>query len=381
MAAPFTTGKNITINKTFARPVFGGGTFTESYDYDRVIGNRQKAPNDTVLGYTRQRGTMVRWRGVAGSEDQANYGFHSIYPIPNASWLDQQAYEKMRGKAFDTVEMGTNLAEYRQAHSLALGTLSTLIGVARALRQRNLSEVARRLRLRSSPRRQRVNPRRLDGYVGAERNLAELWLMYIFGVEPLVKDLYSCLEVFEQPLKALKLTGVQKSSVINWVPLNQTSSGYCGGKPQITVTKKTVIGTYRVNVGCEVRLNNPHLLFLEQSGLINPASIAWELVPFSFVADWFGNFGSVIRRMSDFAGLDVRMAYTSRKWNYQAEHNSASTGLCRTDSSNTFVSAMRFTRTAGFPAASFALKPLALPSARRIVTAFSLFSVLLPRGR
>lgn len=375
-------GKTVNQNITFPRPLYGGGTLTESRDYTVINGFRQSAPIDRTLAYTMQRGTMTHWNGPAGSEDQANYGFWSIYPIPNVSWYNQLAYEKMRAKAFDSVELGQNLAEYREAHKLFSGTASTLVGVARDLRKGDLISVARRLKLTSVPYRKRVSLRspRLDGYYGASRQIAANWLMFAFGVEPLVKDLWAASEVFEQPLKALRLKGRAKSgiAVIKPSATNFSNMYYVGGQPQTQVMSKVILGTYRTEVGCEVRLNNPHLLFLEQSGLINPASIAWELVPFSFVADWLGNFGSVIRRMSDFAGLDVQMKYMSSKWQYVSEFKEVHNGLARTSSAYTRVHSVRFVRSEAWPAASFTLKPLALPSARRIATAAALIVQLLP---
>lgn len=45
-------------------------------------------------------------------------------------------------------------------------------------------------------------------------------------------------------------------------------------------------------------------------GLLNPAAVIWEAIPFSFVADWFGRIGGVIGRLSiaqPFSGVwDVR---------------------------------------------------------------------------
>jgi hypothetical protein len=53
----------------------------------------------------------------------------------------------------------------------------------------------------------------------------------------------------------------------------------------------------------DVRVDNPNLHLAQQLGFINPLSVAWELVPFSFVVDWFGNVGQVLASFSDFAGL------------------------------------------------------------------------------
>lgn len=41
-------------------------------------------------------------------------------------------------------------------------------------------------------------------------------------------------------------------------------------------------------------------------GLLNPANVAWELVPFSFVVDWFVPIGSYLDNLGFFWGLDYK---------------------------------------------------------------------------
>jgi hypothetical protein len=40
-------------------------------------------------------------------------------------------------------------------------------------------------------------------------------------------------------------------------------------------------------------------------GFINPISVAWALVPFSFIVDWFVNVQQVLEQFTDFAGLTL----------------------------------------------------------------------------
>lgn len=68
------------------------------------------------------------------------------------------------------------------------------------------------------------------------------------------------------------------------------------------------------------RVTNNLSAQVEAAGLINPASIAWELVPFSFVVDWFVPVGNVLDAMTATMGLEFvagcrnhRMT-SHRKW-------------------------------------------------------------------
>jgi hypothetical protein len=51
------------------------------------------------------------------------------------------------------------------------------------------------------------------------------------------------------------------------------------------------------------------LYLLSQLGLANPAAVAWELVPFSFVVDWFTDAGTFINSFTDFLGCSVTNSY------------------------------------------------------------------------
>jgi hypothetical protein len=44
-------------------------------------------------------------------------------------------------------------------------------------------------------------------------------------------------------------------------------------------------------------------------GLTSPVSLAWELIPFSFVVDWFLPIGSAIQAFSAFEGLTFMSGY------------------------------------------------------------------------
>jgi hypothetical protein len=62
--------------------------------------------------------------------------------------------------------------------------------------------------------------------------------------------------------------------------------------------------------GCMVRLDyyleNPLLRSLAQLGVTNPAELAWELIPFSFVFDWVLPIGSYLGALDATLGLTFR---------------------------------------------------------------------------
>lgn len=54
-------------------------------------------------------------------------------------------------------------------------------------------------------------------------------------------------------------------------------------------------------------------------------SVAWELVPYSFVLDWFANTGDFIRAIQPRAGVNVLGSWTTTKWEYDMSNTSTFT--------------------------------------------------------
>jgi hypothetical protein len=64
-------------------------------------------------------------------------------------------------------------------------------------------------------------------------------------------------------------------------------------------------------MGAVVSVSNPNLAIANQMGFVNPLSVAWEAVPFSFVVDWFSNVGQCLSAMTDFVGFNIERSYTT----------------------------------------------------------------------
>lgn len=63
----------------------------------------------------------------------------------------------------------------------------------------------------------------------------------------------------------------------------------------------------------EANITNPWLHTASSSGLINPLSIAWEVVPFSFVLDWFIPIGATLQAITASVGLTFNAGWSSMK--------------------------------------------------------------------
>lgn len=284
--------------------VAGRKAFAEKRGFRWVTGERK----DQVLEY---RSTILRMEFVRWAHLQNGYGYYpdhyGDYPYSGNGWLStppphgeiawNRAYQKFKDSVVgESSQIGTFVAERKEAFGMVANRVIGLRNAYKALRRGDFRRFLRELSV--DPKRKHRSKVR-----SAASEASGLWLEYWFGWSPTVNDLYNI------------------GTVLAHKPLSQpyhAASGYTlsektvGGGSSSSKRITSESGVYICKTGAKVRVVNPDELILQQMGLLNPLSIAWEVVPFSFVVDWFSNFGDVISTCSDFSGLELTDTYTSQ---------------------------------------------------------------------
>lgn len=144
---------------------------------------------------------------------------------------------------------------------------------------------------------------------------ANRWLQYQYGVKPLMSDLYGVLDLFQAQMQAGSL---YVSRVSGGCGLNKSRSS--GDAIQIqSGTSKYVATAYFM-------VRNETLRSLAQNGITNPALLAWELIPYSFVIDWVLPIGNWLSAADALTGVTVLKAIMSRRdqWSIEAKYRDGS---------------------------------------------------------
>jgi hypothetical protein len=113
-----------------------------------------------------------------------------------------------------------------------------------------------------------------------------------FGWKPLFSDVTSAIEVLGMDLPPAFITGQGRSyyeSVLD-IPSNREHH--------------ETFFHRRVRLSANVRLVNPNLWMLNRLGLLNPATVAWDLIPWSFVVGMFNNTAQILNSFTDWVGLE-----------------------------------------------------------------------------
>jgi len=333
------------------------GRSTPSSTWQRT-GYRQKKPFTDVLPLRFAKGSVSS--GLGNPDHSATSSSFVYYTdtwntmIPQVARAQAKCLDKFSSSVQERAMIGVDLAEYHQSidllHSAAVRTLRLM----HAVRKRDFG-----LLLRS------LDPRGVKTLRGRKvtwsKSFANNFLEVHFGWVPFFQDIFDAAHAISQPLKATNAFGSASDAYY----LNSIT----GSPGFITVTQTSA--KVQVKMGADVSCTNPALHLASSLGLINPFSVAWELVPFSFVVDWFSNVGQFVGQLDEFAGLTLSRAFSTIFIHAAGFSSQSNPFWVPANQSYTWENAC-VTRSQGIPSVPLVLKPLKLPSAVRAVTAVSL---------
>jgi len=201
--------------------------------------------------------------------------------------------------------LALTLAEANQTFRMFSNTSYRLVGAVSNLRRGNISQAIQVLWQGKSPR------FRKGGGPNLQQSLAQNWLELQYGWKPLLNDIKEGLESLAQFY----------SSEEN--ALFQVTASAKEMKETVQVIKEpllhvTPIGELRnfqtqgCRIGIRYKMDDRLVSFLAQTGFTNPLNLAWELIPFSFVADWFLPIGPYLEAFRSWDGLQFVDGYQTQ---------------------------------------------------------------------
>lgn len=209
-------------------------------------------------------------------------------------------FENLRNMAIDhglenlrqnRMENGENVGQLKQTLHEIAGASITVARSYIALKNGRFRDLAKILGL---------NPK--DVYGG--RTLTDLWLSIQYGWKPLLSDIHTGIGLATKGFRDPNSRFIRAA-----------------GRAHDTHSKVQPYGDHEFRWDTNARfqaiyyytVGNETLDGLDSLGLLNPLSIAWELVPFSFVADWFVPVGSFLSSLTASAGLNFTAGMVSRR--------------------------------------------------------------------
>lgn len=131
---------------------------------------------------------------------------------------------------------------------------------------------------------------------------AETWLEYAFGVVPLISDITgiakAAQDIVDEGVKRLSFTGHSEAKVSQSVYWTSISPSFSCDYTRTTTDKYQAI--YTVGYKVDIQASNAIDRIIDRGGfnLTEVVPTAWELVPWSFLIDYFSNIGDVLEASS-----------------------------------------------------------------------------------
>lgn len=153
------------------------------------------------------------------------------------------------------------------------------------------------------------------GGFGSTRDVANGWLQFQYGWKPLLGDVYGAAN---EAIRVV-VNKLERISASARIPEGRTyvrEYASYGSSTNVPVKRTVSEGSFS---GCKIGVSleiPPDSFRLDRWTSVNPVSIAWELVPYSFVVDWFFDIGSYLRNIETglLMGGYFRSGYVSEIW-------------------------------------------------------------------
>jgi len=250
-----------------------------------------------VLSY--KTSSSSGWSLIGGNQSGAILhsnmgGYWSNMDIDiDSSLVNESVVKALNRLNNDKAQIGIMFGEAKRTFSLLADSSFQLLNAYRAARKGNWSGVQHILGLKKK--------QVLSGQFPANR-----WLEYQYGWKPLLSDLHDTYKAFRSMLEthSFLLTAGGKSE--KQAEYESTWSGT--GQPKV---RKEWVGSQVARTRLTAEIDSPRWRQASQFGVINPLSVAWELVPFSFVIDWFMPIGNALEAMTARAGLKFVGGHTT----------------------------------------------------------------------
>lgn len=337
------------------RRTFAGFKAPERWEFFRQNGYMPVNPFDSLFRtqtITNGKARFTSKPSCGGTTIEITDHFNTVENLDNYAYilLNTSDFAAARAEAIananqrvidQRVSLGETFAELGKTRNMIVSTMGT---VGRAFRQVKRGQY--------SAAAQTLGVRKPKG-VSRKRSVSGNWLEYQYGWMPLYLTVYGAM--------TLAYDGMKNRNII--LHASGTSATYTSQTFRYNSFPTSHVGTgvgkfwqvpfsYRVNQyrtfrrSCRVvyiyKVTNPNLTTASQLGLTNPTAVAWELVPLSFVVDWFVNVGDCLEQLAAFSGCEFlagAITYRQRvELTASANLHAPSTTTCYNGMPQSFVS-------------------------------------------
>jgi len=233
------------------------------------------------------------------------FGAGPGFPNP-VKGVEAAAIMKLRNKIKDSsINIAQSVAERKQALDMMARTVNRLASAVLAVKYGRFGQASSLLGMNYDPTLRKRGKKQGNANAVAD-NLSRYWLEYQYGWKPLLSDIRGFAELI-----AKSIHGNRPVRVVS----THTGKGTYNGETIVSLEYgsngriwEEIRGTHQRKVRhvVEFEIDSATLATLGSTGITDPALLAWELLPYSFVVDWFIPVGDYISSLSATQGLTFK---------------------------------------------------------------------------
>lgn len=218
-------------------------------------------------------------------------------------WTNQ-LYDKLREELTgEHSEILTSSVEWKSSLDMISGRARQLGSAFLAVKRFRFKQAALILGIQTPARFKNLTKK---GAQKKKLSPTSAWLEYWMGWAPACGDIANAIDILQKgPPASVRHfnvgVGIRDVRVDNVI-------GSSGNKTNISTTY-TRTGSYAAYGDVEVTNHNVDLA--NKMGFVNPILTMWQVVPFSFIVDWFANVGTILGSLTDFVGLTFKNTGTA----------------------------------------------------------------------
>jgi hypothetical protein len=203
----------------------------------------------------------------------------SIMSANDELTLQSRLSEAVKGHQFN---LAVSAAQGKQTVDMVVNAVTSIGGAISDLKKGRFESAARRFGVNQRP--STLNKKDVSGR----------WLELQYGWLPLMSDVQEAAKAFAA------LTGKPRTERVS-VSLTRKAQRDSSSAPSAYSCKGTVEERWRILYEMSEQLSTPRSL-----GLTDLSSVVWELIPYSFVVDWFIPIGSYLENLNTIPQLRGR---------------------------------------------------------------------------
>lgn len=265
-------------------------------------------------------------RSIETASGGMQAGYTSTLPVVDPSitgWCTNRCLSKLKSQE---INLAQAFGERKQVVSLVTSNVGKLVRAARALKRLDPEGVARAL---GAPRRKmkhsyfkgtRKGPARLK-----TTDVSSFWLEMQYGWKPLLSDVHGAIEALHEVesnadrITACVTAARSTTKRYSTTPIRRFPPSGAGRMSWWYYAD--IEEEHRCYTRFDfVKADVPSADALTQLGLTNPLALGWELLPFSFVADWFLPVGDYLNLLDATYGWNFKAGSQSTKVTRRVSH-------------------------------------------------------------